>query len=80
MSPLRLYVREGCHLCEEMLAQLQPILRDREFPLELVDVDRTRDKLHEYGTRIPVLETREGRVLCEAFLDQAKLTRYLDQG
>ena len=80
MKPLRLYVRTGCHLCEDMLAELQPILKDREVLLVLVDVDSSADILEDYGNRIPVLETLNGECLSECFLDIQAVANYLEGG
>ncbi len=73
---LKIYVREGCHLCEDMLNNLQRILQNREIHLELIDVDRSPSKLDDYGSRVPVLESAEGDCLSEYFLDEVKLTSY----
>ncbi|MEN8177809.1 MAG: glutaredoxin family protein [Pseudomonadota bacterium] len=78
MTALRLYVREGCHLCEEMLKDLQRVLQNREIQLELIDVDRSPGKLDDYGSRVPVLESAQGACLSEYFLDEVKLINYLD--
>lgn len=78
MKLLRLYVREGCHLCEDMSGQLQRLLENREVILELVDVDCSPGKLDDYGSRVPVLESAEGDCLSECLLDEIKLIEYLD--
>ena len=78
MKLLRLYVREGCHLCEDMSGHLQRLLENREILLERVDVDRSPGKLDGYGSRVPVLESAEGDCLSEYFLDEEKLMTYLD--
>jgi len=52
-SPLRLYSRQGCCLCEglqERLEALQP-----PPPLEVVDVDADPALQARYGLRVPVL-------------------------
>lgn len=79
MRSLRLYVREGCHLCEEMQADLHRLLVNREISLEIVDVDRSPDSLDDYGTRVPVLESAVGGCLSEYFLDEVKLMSYLNR-
>ena len=80
MRQLRLFYRKDCHLCEEMLAQLDGFRRDREFVLEMLDVDLNPTELAAYRTRIPVLENSCGDCLCEYFLDQDVLLNYLDGG
>ncbi len=77
MRSLRLYIREGCHLCEDMASELQRLVQHRDFHLELVDVERTPGKLDAYGSRVPVLESQDGECLSEYFLDEDKLMSYL---
>ena len=55
MSRLRLYSREGCHLCEQLLAELAPWAAARGATVELVDVDADPLARRRYGHRIPVL-------------------------
>ena len=54
MRTLILYSRPGCHLCEDLAAQLEPIVRGRAT-IELVDVDSSVALERRYGLRIPVL-------------------------
>ena len=54
MRALILYSRPGCHLCEDVAAQLEPLLRGRAT-LEIVDVDSSVALERRYGLRIPVL-------------------------
>ena len=77
MRSLRLFIRDGCHLCEEMVSDLQRLVQDRGFHLELIDVERTPGKLDAYGSRVPVLESPDGECLSEYFLDEDKLMSYL---
>ena len=80
MRGLRLYHRSGCHLCEDMLSDLQRYQGERPFSLELIDIDAHTDLLQRYSDRVPVLESGSGRLLCEAFLDPVALLSYLDGG
>lgn len=71
-QPLRLYYREGCHLCEELAALLYrgwPRLLDE---LEWVDVDRSAALASRYGLRVPVL-TLGDREICELQVDAGRL-------
>ena len=55
---LVLYRREGCHLCEEMRAVVDLVLRDGGgIPVTLreVDISRHPDLEAAYGEQIPVL-------------------------
>lgn len=55
MSRLTLYTRDGCHLCEELLAELAPWAAARGVSVELLDVDADAVARRRYGHRIPVL-------------------------
>jgi hypothetical protein len=74
---LTLYVRQGCHLCEEMWRELQALRSDLAFELETVDLAVSPRLEAAYGDRVPVLEAG-GEEICRFFLDPEKLARYLD--
>ena len=56
MSGLALdfYTRPGCHLCEEALAVLRPLLRRHDVGLRIRDVETDPDWERRYGEQIPV--------------------------
>ncbi len=74
---LVLFSREGCHLCEAMEAELRALLDGCNYELRVEDVESRDDWLREYGLRIPVLITGDGRELCEGRLDAAAVMRYV---
>ena len=78
MKNFRLYSRPGCHLCEVLLEELQPLIRGRAG-VEIVDIDTREDWQSAYGTRIPVLEF-DGDLVCEYRLDRGKVRALLDDG
>ena len=55
MSRLQVYSREGCGLCEELVAELAPWAYARGAPVEVLDVDDDPVTRRRYGHRIPVL-------------------------
>ena len=69
---LVLYVREGCHLCEQFLMDLSLELGPAVDRLVIVDVDVDPDLAILYGLRVPVL-TVDADVLCEGVLDADRL-------
>ncbi len=75
---LTFYTRAGCHLCEEMLAELQSWVSAGRFVLSIVDVDSTPQLAGRYGERVPVLEG-DGEEICRYVLDPQILSRYLDK-
>jgi glutaredoxin-like protein DUF836 len=76
MPLLILYSRPECHLCEEMSAELLPLLRDRAT-LQVVDVDESPALARRYGPRIPVLVVGDTELSAYP-LDRERVARYLD--
>ena len=73
---LTLLTRAYCHLCDEMEAQLRPLLG--ATPLAVIDVDapENRDLESRYADAVPVLfagEPAAGRELCRLRLDRARV-------
>jgi len=73
---LVLYVREGCHLCEQFLVELSVDLGPAVEELQVVDVDRDEELASRYGLRVPVLAA-EGVVLAEGVYDGERVRRAL---
>ena len=77
-AAVTVYVREGCHLCQDALAGLRRMRADgARFTLDVVDIEAD-DRLHRrYLERIPVIAL-DGRELSDFFLDEADLSRRLE--
>ena len=75
---LTLVHREGCDLCDEMLADLDTLGRSGMTlpPIEVVDVDSDPDLTRRYGLSVPVL-LLDGTLVCRHRLDADELTRLL---
>jgi len=73
---LRLYVREGCHLCEQFLLELSLDLGSRLADLAVVDVDGDPALAARFGLRVPVLEDG-GAVVCEGRYDRDRVRQAL---
>ncbi len=79
---MRLFSRNYCHLCHDMLAALQALRGERSVPhfgIEVVDVDADPTLVAKYDELVPVLADGEGRELCHYFLDAAKVREYLSR-
>ncbi len=73
---LEVYSRRGCHLCEDMIADLRRLAPELGFELRILDVD-TRDEWRQaYGSLVPVLRGG-GREICHYFLDEVALRDFL---
>ena len=71
-----LYVRDGCHLCDEFVVELSRDLGLADGLLEVVDVDGEPALAVRYGLRVPVLEIA-GAVACEGRYDGPRVRRAL---
>ncbi len=72
MTRLVLYRRTGCHLCEEMKAELLAFREALGFELTEVDVGWDGALAERYGRLVPVLE-KDGAEICHYFLDPDRL-------
>ncbi len=72
-----LYSRPGCHLCDEMLAELAEMSEGRAVDVRVVDVDGDPDLRRRYGLRIPVL-TVSGEEICSARLAPDRIRALLE--
>lgn len=73
---LTLYVREGCHLCEDMAEGLAELFGEDAFELERVDVDADPALAARYGLDVPVL-VDGGHEICRHFLDPLAVSERL---
>lgn len=71
MTEAVVYSRRGCHLCEDMLEALVPVLRGKAR-LTVVDIDTDPELRERYDTDIPVL-TIADQFVCRYTLDTAAL-------
>jgi hypothetical protein len=76
MVTLTLYSRPECHLCEELLEELLPLLPPT-VSVTTVDVDSSVATMRRYGLRIPVLAAGDEE-LSSYPLDRDRVQRFLD--
>ena len=69
---LLLYMRRNCHLCEDMMEQLEELRAVYSFTVEQRDVDDDPLWRQEYGDRVPVLMFKQ-TVICQYYLDRKSL-------
>jgi hypothetical protein len=69
------YSRRGCHLCEELLEQLEPLCRGRAT-IVVHDVDTNPEWAEAYGELVPVLLSA-GSKICHYHLDRAAVLKML---
>ncbi len=71
-----LYTRNGCHLCEEALAQLEKAQLRYRFTLSIIDVDSAPPLVQAYGNCVPVVMI-EGKVRFRGQVNPVLLARLL---
>jgi thioredoxin reductase (NADPH) len=52
---LIVFGRPGCHLCEEVVEQIEPLCRAAGIRMQVANVDERTDWRLRYGARIPVI-------------------------
>ena len=77
MIVLTLYSRAECHLCEEMLVELTPLVEGRAR-VEIVDIDTDEGLARRFGQIIPVLMHGDEE-LSRLRLDSARVAELLDR-
>ncbi|MGI9316388.1 MAG: glutaredoxin family protein [bacterium] len=82
MEPVEVtvYIKEDCHLCDQMLAQLSEINKDQNgaprFRLTLRDIEDRADWYEHYREYVPVIVVNNQEV-CHYFLDQDEFEQAL---
>lgn len=56
------YSRQDCHLCDVVLEMARGLQAELPFVIESVDIDRDRDLVARYGTRIPVVTVNQREI------------------
>ncbi len=69
------YSRAGCHLCEQLIEELLPLVRGK-WQIEVIDIDVNAELLSDYNDRVPVLEV-DGKVVCQWRLDRSAVDNIL---
>ena len=77
MISLTLLTRPGCHLCEEMLVELEPLIAGRA-KVDIVDISEDNELSARYGLLIPVLKHGDEE-LCRYRLDRDRITGLLER-
>lgn len=75
MPGLTVYSRQNCHLCDELLDELAPLV-DGRLDLEVRDVDARDEWREAFGWRVPCVEY-EDRVISEYHLDRDAISAIL---
>lgn len=77
MITLTLYSTLGCHLCEQALDVISPIINKQKFALQEVDISESDELMERYGIRIPVLLRSDNLKELGWPFDQQQATEFL---
>jgi glutaredoxin len=79
VTTITLYTREGCHLCDRALSELEDLRGELpSFELREVDIESDPALHRAYLERIPVFAVN-GSVLCELGLEVESIRAALGQ-
>jgi glutaredoxin len=76
-SDITMYMREGCHLCEEAKSAMAPVLKAFNARLLEVDIDDDPILLARYTNDVPVIFIGS-RFFAQHHIDAARLRRRLE--
>lgn len=71
-----LYTRVGCHLCENVHADLEKLRPDFDFTLESHDIDQDPELREKFDTCVPVLVV-DGKIRFRGAVNLVLLKRML---
>jgi hypothetical protein len=74
---ITVYSRRGCHLCEELLEELEPLVRGRAA-VRVEDVDTQPEWVELYGLLVPVVYYA-GSEVCRYQLDRSAILQLLSE-
>lgn len=72
MPVLTVYVRPGCHLCDEAFVVLERLRTEIRFTVETIDIESADDLHRRYLERIPVIAL-DGVELYDYVVDERDL-------
>lgn len=72
---LTVYIRRGCHLCEDMTQALERLRHELDLEIFTRDIDPDPALVARYGTRVPVLAAGDEDI-CYYFLEEGQLRKW----
>ncbi|GJL74859.1 glutaredoxin family protein [Nitrosomonas sp.] len=75
---LVVFGREECHLCNQMIVDLQKRQKQIAFDFEVVDIETDPELRARFDDKVPVLMSLfDQKEICHYYLDLAALDDYL---
>lgn len=56
--------RRTCGSCARVIAQIEPLVRERNANFEVYDVDSSEELAMEFGDRVPVILVNDEEIAC----------------
>ncbi|MCL6414729.1 glutaredoxin family protein [Aestuariirhabdus sp. Z084] len=78
MLTLIFYTTSGCHLCDQALELLQPVIELNALQLELIDIAQSDRLIEDYGVRIPLIQLKGSKAELGWPFDEAKALDFLN--
>lgn len=79
LPSVRVYVRDGCHLCDEVLVEIDSLGRTGGgIDVEVLDIESDDQLLGRFLERIPVIEV-EGEIVSELTFDRESFISALNR-
>ena len=75
---LVVYTRDGCHLCDALLEELEQFCSNKPYTFITIEITGNDLLEHNYGTQVPVVTYLE-TTLCKYFLDTDLIDVYFDK-
>ena len=66
------YYREGCHLCEQVVASLFQLQEELGYKIKQIDIDDDSELREKYNVDVPVVSYRD-EVIFYHFFDEVAL-------
>jgi len=55
MTKVTVYSRHGCHLCDDAFNTLEPMRKELNFEIEVIDIDQDAELIKLYSDQVPVI-------------------------
>lgn len=76
---LLVYSRSGCHLCEDLIADLGSFEEFSPLPITVVDIDKDAELMKQFSHDVPVL-TFGDELVCKHFFNPQALREVIARG
>jgi len=72
------YYRDGCHLCEQVVASLSQLQQELGYEIKQIDVDDDPELYKKYNVDVPVVSYQD-EVIFYHFFDETALRQALQK-